>query len=309
MRVVFFGTPAFAVPTLAALLEAGHDVAGVVTQPDRPQGRSRSQFVPPPVKTAACAAGLTVLQPEKPIGDLFVATLRALDAELGVVVAYGHILKPHVLEIPARGMLNVHASLLPALRGAAPIQWAIHNGDGETGITIMQMEAGLDSGPTFLQRRTPIHADDTAATLGARLSDLGAEALVDTVALLGEGRIAPTPQDHARATYAPKIGRETARIAWDEPAEAVDCHVRAFDPAPGAWAVVDDVEVKLFGSSVVDRHAVNPLGTVLSASSELHVACGSGTVAIREVQPAGRKRQPVSDWVRGRGIAVGACFA
>ena len=237
MRVVFFGTPAFAVPTLEALLDAGHDVAAVVTQPDRPQGRSRSQLVPPPVKTAACAAGLAVLQPEKPIGDLFVATLRGLEAKFGVVVAYGHILKPHVLEIPTLGMLNVHASLLPALRGAAPIQWAIRNGDTETGVSIMQMEAGLDSGPMFLQRRAPIRPDDTAATLAERLSRLGAEALVDTLALLEKGRIEPTSQDHARATYAPKIGRETARIAWDEPATAVDCHVRAFDPAPGAWAV------------------------------------------------------------------------
>lgn len=309
MRVVFFGTPAFAVPTLEALLAAGHDVAGVVTQPDRPQGRSRSQLVPPPVKTVACAAGLTVLQPEKPIGDLFVATLRGLDAEIGVVVAYGHILRPHVLSIPTRGMVNVHASLLPALRGAAPIQWAIRNGDTETGVTIMQMEAGLDSGPMYLQRRTPIHPDDTSATLAERLSRLGAETLLETLALLGQGPLTPTPQDHALATLAPKIGRETARIAWDEPASVVDCHVRAFDPAPGAWATVNGAEVKLFASSVVERDATNPIGTVLAATSELHVACGCGTVAIREVQPAGRKRQPVADWVRGRGIEVGACFA
>jgi methionyl-tRNA formyltransferase len=308
MRVVFFGTPAFAVPTLEALLAAGHDVAGVVTQPDRPQGRSRSQLVPPPVKTVACAAGLTVLQPEKPIGDLFVSTLRSLDAELGVVVAYGHILRPHVLGIPRRGMINVHASLLPALRGAAPIQWAIHNGDRETGVTVMQMEAGLDSGPTYLRRRTPIHPDDTAATLAERLSHLGAEVLVETLALLAQGSLEPSPQEHALATLAPKIGRETARIAWREPASAVDCHVRAFDPVPGAWAVVNGAEVKLFGSSVADDEAVSPTGTVLAAASELHVACARGTVAIREVQPAGRKRQPVVDWVRGRGIVEGARF-
>src|SRR5678815_4590176 len=201
MRVVFFGTPAFAVPTLEALLAAGHDVAGVVTQPDRPQGRSRSQLVPPPVKTAACAAGLTVLQPEKPVGDLFVATLRGLGAELGVVVAYGHILRSHVLAIPERGMINVHASLLPALRGAAPIQWAIRNGDVETGVTIMQMEAGLDSGPMYLQRRTRIHDDDTSATLAERLSRIGADALVETLALLGQGVLQPTPQEHACLLY------------------------------------------------------------------------------------------------------------
>jgi methionyl-tRNA formyltransferase len=309
MRVVFFGTPAFAVPTLEALLAAGHEVAAVVTQPDRPQGRSRSQLVAPPVKTAACAAGLTVLQPEKPVGDVFLATLRALHAELGVVVAYGHILRPQVLEIPARGMLNVHASLLPSLRGAAPIQWAIRNGDDETGVTIMQMEAGLDSGPTFVQRRTPIRPDDTAATLADRLSHLGAEALLETLALITKDGPAPVPQDHARATLAPKIGRETARIDWSEPAEVVDRHVRAFDPAPGAWAVVGDVEAKLFGSRVEAPvpGATFP-GTVLRADDELSIACGTGRIAVREVQPSGRKRQPVADWVRGRGIVAGARF-
>lgn len=320
MRVVFFGTPAFAVPTLEALLAAGHEVAAVVTQPDRPQGRSRSQLVPPAVKRAACAAGLAVHQPEKPVGDVFVATLRALHADVGVVVAYGHILRPQVLDIPARGMINVHASLLPALRGAAPIQWAIRNGDHETGVTIMQMEAGLDSGPMFLQRRTPIRADDTSATLSGRLSQLGAEALIETLALLAKDGVTATPQDHAHATLAPKIGRETARIDWSEPAEVVDRHIRAFDPAPGAWAVVNGAEVKLFGSRLESpespvegraacesRPSASP-GTVLAADGELHVACTVGTIAVREVQPAGRKRQPVADWVRGRGIATGARF-
>jgi len=320
MRVVFFGTPAFAVPTLEGLLAAGHEVAAVVTQPDRPQGRSRSQLVPPAVKSAACAAGLTVLQPEKPVGDVFAATLRALHAEVGVVVAYGHILRPQVLEIPARGMLNVHASLLPALRGAAPIQWSIRNGDDETGVTIMQMEAGLDSGPMFLQRRTPIGPEDTSSTLAERLSRLGADALVETLALLAKDAITARPQDHARATLAPKIGRETARIDWSEPAEVVDRHIRAFDPLPGAWAVVNGAEVKLFGARTeraasssgapasLDTRLQSQPGCVLAADSELHIACTVGTIAVREVQPTGRKRLSVADWVRGRGIATGARF-
>ena len=309
MRVVFFGTPAFAVPTLQALLAGGHDVAAVVTQPDRPQGRSRSQLVPPAVKSAACAAGLPVLQPERPVGDVFIATLRGLHAEIGVVVAYGHILKPQVLDVPPRGMLNVHASLLPALRGAAPIQWSIRNGDAETGVTIMQMEAGLDSGPTFLQRRTPIAPDDTAGTLAERLSHLGAAALVETLAGLADGRLRSTGQDHARATLAPKIGRETARMDWREPAEVLDRHVRAFDPVPGAWAVADGAEVKLFGSRVASAALEDGApGTVLQAGAELLVACAAGTLAVREVQPAGRRRQPVADWVRGRGIMAGARF-
>ena len=179
-------------------------------------------------------------------------------------------------------MINVHASLLPALRGAAPIQWAIRNGNMETGVTIMQMEAGLDSGPMYLQRRTPIREDDTSATLAERLSRIGADALVETLALLGRGAIEPTPQEHALATLAPKIGRETARIAWDAPSAAIDCHVRAFDPAPGAWAVSNGAEVKLFGSSVVDHATTDRAGTVLAATGLLDapgaVVSGSSTL-------------------------------
>ncbi|HEX5633156.1 MAG TPA: methionyl-tRNA formyltransferase, partial [Gemmatimonadales bacterium] len=211
MRVVFFGTPAFAVPTLQRLLDAGHDVSAVVTQPDRPRGRSRSQLVPSPVKVTALAHGIPVLQPERPRGDEFLAELRAAAPDIGVVVAYGHILKPEVLAVPARGMVNVHASILPRLRGAAPIPWAIRNGDAEAGVTIMAMEAGLDSGPTYLERRTPIRPDDTGGSLTERLAALGADALVEALARMVDGGIAPCPQDHALATYAPKLGRDTAR--------------------------------------------------------------------------------------------------
>jgi methionyl-tRNA formyltransferase len=324
MRVVFFGTPAFAVPTLERLRARGHDVAAVVTQPDRPQGRSRSQLVPSPVKAAALAAGIPVLQPERPRGDDFLAALATTGAEIGVVAAYGHILKPEVLAVPPRGMVNVHASLLPRLRGAAPIQWAIAGGDAEAGVTIMQMEAGLDSGPTWLERRTPIAEDDTGGTLTARLAALGADALVDALDVIARDGAAPCPQDHARATHAPKIDRDTARIAWDRPAAEVDRHVRAFDPVPGAWAVLEGMDVKLFGSRVEGRepwdagHAsvavahgsplAAPPGTILSAADELLVACGGGAVAIREAQPAGKRRQPVADWVRGRGVAAGQRF-
>jgi methionyl-tRNA formyltransferase len=309
MRVVFFGTPAFAVPTLQRLLDAGHDVSAVVTQPDRPQGRSRSQLVPSPVKTTALAYGIPVLQPERPRGDDFLGRLRAAAPELGVVVAYGHVLRPEVLAVPPRGMVNVHASILPRLRGAAPIQWAIRNGDAEAGVTIMQMEAGLDSGPTYLERRTPIRADDTGGTLTERLSVLGADALVEALARMADGGIAAHPQDHALATQAPKIDRDTARIPWREPARVVDRHVRAFDPVPGAWTTLDGADVKLFGSRVATPHAPDAPGTVLEAGDELLVSCGDGAVAIREAQPAGKRRQPVGDWVRGRGIAAGRRFA
>src|SRR5918992_4542721 len=214
MRIVFFGTPAFAVPSLQALLRGRFTVAGVVTQPDKPQGRSRSELIAPPVKIAALAAGIPVLQPIRPIGDVFTASLRRLEPDLGIVVAYGHILRPEVLDLPARGMINVHASLLPRFRGAAPIQHAILSGDRETGISIMRMEEGLDSGPVLHRVSTPIADGETAGSLTARLAQLGATALVEALSLLSAGSVKLQPQDESRVTYAPKISRETARLDW-----------------------------------------------------------------------------------------------
>src|SRR5215211_3392788 len=211
MRIVFFGTPAFAVPSLEALMQGHFTVAGVVTQPDKPQGRSRSELIPPPIKVAAQAAGIPVLQPVRPVGDVFTTSLRRLEPDLGVVVAYGHILKPEVLAIPPLGMINVHASLLPRYRGAAPVQHAILKGETETGVSIMQMDAGLDSGPVLHRVSTPIEPDETAGSLTDRLSELGATALVEALSLLSAGVARPQPQDDSRATYAPKIDREMAR--------------------------------------------------------------------------------------------------
>ncbi|HET9151395.1 MAG TPA: methionyl-tRNA formyltransferase [Gemmatimonadales bacterium] len=307
MRIVFFGTPEFADASLRALLTAGHDVAGVVTQPDRPQGRSRNTLVPPPVKTTALAAGVPVLQPERPAGDLFAAALRRLDAELGVVVAYGHILRPGILAIPRRGMVNVHASLLPRLRGAAPIQWAIVNGDTETGVSIMQMEQGLDSGPVYLRVRTPVLADETGGSLTARLAALGSQALLESLSAFQRGPMEPEPQDAAAATFAPKLTREIARIAWDQDAPAIARRIRAFDPAPGAWATLDGTDMKLFGAHAVPMHGAP--GVVLSAGSTLVIGAASGAVEIAEVQPAGKRRMPVAEWVRGRGVTPGRRLA
>jgi len=235
MRIVFFGTPEFAVTALRALLRERFTVAGVVTQPDKPQGRSRSTLVPPPVKTAALEAGLPVLQPAKPVGDLFLAGLRRLEADLGVVVAYGHILRREVLDVPPRGMINVHASLLPRFRGAAPIQHALLAGDRETGISIMRMEEGLDSGPVLHRLATPIGDGETAGSLTPKLAELGASALVEALSLLSAGSIMPQPQDESRATYAPKISRETARLDWSRESTLLERQIRAFDPVPGAW--------------------------------------------------------------------------
>lgn len=306
MRIVFFGTPEFAVASLRALLRERFTVAGVVTQPDKPQGRSRSTLVPPPVKTAALEAGLPVLQPTRPVGDLFLAALRRLEPDLGVVVAYGHILRREVLDTPPRGMINVHASLLPRLRGAAPIQHAILAGDRETGISIMRMEEGLDSGPVLHRVATPIDDGETAGTLTARLAGIGATALVEALSLLSAGSVKPQPQDESRATYAPKISRESARLDWSRDAGAVERQIRAFDPIPGAWTTLDGAPVKLFAA--LPAVGSGEPGTVLAASDRLVVAAGGGAVAVREVQPAGRTRLAVEDWVRGRGVAAGSRF-
>lgn len=307
MRIVFFGTPEFAVPSLRSLLDRRNDIVAVVTQPDRPQGRSRTTLVPPPVKSAAIDAGLDLLQPERPVGDLFAASLRHLRADLGVVVAYGHILRPEILAVPSLGMINVHASLLPRYRGAAPIPWVILNGEAETGVTVMRMEAGLDSGPMLHRVATPIGAEDTGGSLSDRLADLGAEALVDVVARLAKGELPGEPQDHAAATYAPKIDRDTTRLSFAGPALTAARRVRAFDPTPGAWATHAGAPVKLFGGRVVTGQG-EP-GQVLAAGRRtLVIACGDDALEVVEVQPAGKNRITVDAWVRGRGGAVGDRF-
>jgi methionyl-tRNA formyltransferase len=306
MRIVFFGTPEFAVASLNALLRERFTLAGVVTQPDKPQGRSRSTLVPPAVKLAALDAGLPILQPARPVGDLFLASLRRLEADLGVVVAYGHILRREVLDAPARGMINVHASLLPRFRGAAPIQHAILAGDRETGISIMKMEEGLDSGPVLHRVSTPIADGETGGTLTTRLAALGASALVEALALLSARAERPEPQDACAATYAPKITRETARLDWTRDAASLERQVRAFDPVPGAWASLDGAPVKLFGG--MPAVGAGEPGAVLAASDRLVVAGGTGAIAVSEVQPAGRNRLTVEEWVRGRGIAAGSRF-
>ena len=307
MRIVFFGTPEFAVPSLRALLRERYQVAGAVTQPDRPQGRSRSTLVAPPVKMEAARAGIPILQPARPLGDVFLAGLRRLEPDLGVVVAYGHILRPEVLSVPRLGMINVHASLLPHWRGAAPVQHAILAGESQTGISVMQMEQGLDSGPVLHRVATPIGPDETAGALAGRLAELGAAALVDALSLVAAGLARPEPQDGASATFAPTTDRDSARLDWRRDAAALARQVRAFDPAPGAWTTLEEGPLKLFGAAAAGERG-DP-GSVLAADDRLLVACGDGALAVREVQPAGRTRLPVSEWVRGRGIAVGARLA
>lgn len=304
MRILFWGTPDFATSPLRALIGEGFDVVGVVTQPDRPRGRSRSTLVPPPVKEVALEEGLPVLQPERPRGDEFVGALRDLEPELSVVVAYGHILRQEIIDLPRLGTLNIHASLLPALRGAAPIQAAIRQRLPETGISIMRMVLALDAGPVLHQLRTPISDDETYGELQARLAELGALALVESLALVAHGAVRETPQDDARATYAPKVERADARVAWDADAAEVSAQIRAYDPRPGAFTTARGAELKLFGSRVIAERA-GRLGEVLAVDDGLIVACARGAVRVAQVQPAGKGRMRSIDWARGRSVAVG----
>ncbi|HUO52915.1 MAG TPA: methionyl-tRNA formyltransferase [Gemmatimonadaceae bacterium] len=309
MRVLFWGTSAFAVPSLRALAGEGFDVAGVVTQPDRPSGRSRSVLVPPPVKAAALEMGVPIFQPEKPRGAEFFASLRALAPDLSVVASYGHILTQEAIDLAPKGTLNVHASLLPRFRGAAPIQAAIREGVLETGVTIMRMVRELDAGPIVLQGRTPVERDETAGELELRLSELGALALVEALTLLELGQASEREQDHAAATYAPKIEREMARVNWQEGCGVVARVIRAYDPKPGAFTTLRAEEVKLFGAAETDEagdEGRTPFGTVLAIDDAgMLVACGDGAVRVAQAQPAGRKRLAAAEWQRGRGIAVG----
>ncbi len=308
MRVVFFGTPEFAVPSLEALLGEGFDVVAVVTQPDKPQGRSRSTAVPPPVKVAAAAEGedVPVLQPVRPTDPQFLERLRALTPDIGVVVAYGHILKPELLSIPPRGMINVHPSLLPELRGAAPIEWAIINGLEKTGVTIMQLDEGMDTGPILHQLPHRIDADVTAGELSEHLAEMGAQALVEALALLEQDGLKPRPQDSSRATYAPKLTRETARIRWTDPADKVARLIRGLDPKPGAWTELDGREVKLFGARAVEGRGAP--GEVHPTDGGFRITTGLGAVELEEVQPAGKSRMPAADWIRGRAVREGQRF-
>ncbi len=306
MRVVFFGTPDFAVPSLLALIGEGFDVVAAVTQPDKSQGRSRSTLVAPPVKVAAQAEDVAVLQPARPTGAEFYRTIRDLAPEVGVVVAYGHILKPDLLAIPPRGMVNVHPSLLPELRGAAPVEWAILNGLEKTGVTIMQMGEGLDSGPILHQIPHRIPDDVTGGELSEHLAEMGAQALVEALQLLEANVLKPVPQKDANATYAPKLTREVARVSWNEPANAVARKILALDPRPGAWAELDGNEVKLFRAQLAD--VTGQPGEVLTTDGRLLIGAGGAAVAVQEVQPAGKPRMAAAEWVRGRGVAVGQRF-
>ncbi len=329
MRIVFWGTPEFAVPTLGALAAAGHRIAGVVTRPDRPRGRGR-RVQASPVRQAAEAAGYPVLAPERPRGDDFARDLAALGPEVSVVVAYGRILPLPILGIPPLGSLNLHASLLPELRGAAPVNRAIERGDSVTGVSVMRMVEAMDAGPVLARRSVAIGPAETASELSARLAALGARLMTEVLDRLEKGPVEEAGQDHAAATFAPRITRKSARVRWRDDARAVANLIRAMDAVPGAWTRWGGGAIKLFRAAVVEGGAGNeddPLGAAAPADPDgggarpapgevlaadpcrgLHIATGGGAVRIGEVQPPGKRRMSAAAWLRGHRIAPGDRF-
>ena len=303
LRVIFFGTPDFAVPSLRALLDGGEEIVGVVCQPDKPAGRGH-KLVAPPVKRLAIESGVVVLQPPTLRTPQALAALSQLAPDLIVVAAYGKILPPDVLTLPRLGCINVHASLLPKYRGAAPIQWGILRGDTVTGITIMQMNEGMDTGDVLLQRETPIGDDETYGELQTRLAHLGAAALMQAMELLKRGELRGRAQDSAAATLAPMIKKEDGRIDWRRPALELARWVRAYNPWPSAHTTLDGTRLKIHRARAVGA-VVGPPGTVHVTASTIVVACGSGALQLDQLQLAGRKSLSAADFVRGVRITDG----
>jgi methionyl-tRNA formyltransferase len=302
MRVIFWGSPQIAVAPLETICESsGHQVVAVVCQPDRPKGRGR-KLGEPPVKVAALRLGIPVLQPEKPRGEQFLASLNTYEPDISVVVAYGHILRPEVLDLPPHGSINLHASILPAWRGAAPIQRAVAAGDTEGGLTVIRMDEGMDSGDIYAVRQMSIGETETSGELAARMSEEGGPLLVDTLDRIERGEISPEPQDHSLATFAPKISREEGRVDWSAPGKEVADKIRAFDPAPGAWSTRDGAPLKLFRPRVVEYSGAPGVASQAEDGS-LVVCCGSGAVALQEVQAQGKRRMPAGDYLRGASVA------
>ncbi len=307
MRIVLAGTPDFAVPALAALAAAGHPVAAALTQPDRPAGRGLAAAASP-VKQAAARLGIPVLQPVTLKTPATRDALLALAPDVFVVAAYGLILPQAVLDIPPLGAINIHASLLPRWRGAAPIHRALLAGDAETGISIMRMDAGLDTGPVLLVERLPILPADTAGTLHDRLAALGARLIVAALDGLARGALAAVPQPAEGVTYAAKLGKDAARVDWQRAAAEIERQVRAFDPAPGATARLRGTDVKLWGARVVDG-AGEPGAVIAVEPAGVVVACGTGALRLETLQRAGGRRLTAPEFVRGFPIATGERFA
>ncbi len=311
MKLIFMGTPEFAVPSLAKLIEAGHEIRAVFTQPDKPVGRKQI-ITPPPVKLIAQQHGIEILQPAK----IKTAEARAQfdplfkQADAGVVAAYGRILPDWMLAAPRRGCINVHSSLLPKYRGAAPINWAIANGETETGVTIMQMDAGLDTGAMLLQGATAIGERETAAELTPRLAELGAQLLVETLAKLERSELAPIPQNDAEATHAPILKREDGQVDWTKTARQIFNHLRGFTPFPGCYTFLGGQRIELARVTPEPGNDRFAPGTVCEVTKQdFTVACGGASrLRVAEVQPAGKRAMPAKDFLNGAKLSVGAQF-
>ena len=306
MRILFMGTPDFAVASLSALLAAGHEVCGVFTQPDKPKNRGM-KLQASPVKEFALAHDIPVFQPVKMRDGEAMGYIRDLDPALIVVAAYGRILPDDILDYPAHGCINVHSSLLPRYRGAAPINWAILNGDRTTGVTIMHMAPALDAGDIILQRETAIGPDETAPELFQRLAELGGGLLVEAVEQIAKGEATRTPQLEADATYAPMLGRELSPMDWSKDGQTLHDQVRGLLPWPCATAEFGGVRCKVFSTAVLDGTTDLAPGTVAEAGKDgIVMACGGGTLLrVKELQPDGKKRMAAADFLRGRPLTAG----
>lgn len=299
IKLVFMGTPEFAVPSLEALVAAGYPILAVITQPDRPKGRGRT-MAPSEVKVAAQKHALQVLEPERVRDEEFLRGFLEIKADMAVLVAFGQILPKAMIEAYKYGIVNVHPSLLPKYRGAAPINWALIRGDAETGVTTMRIGEGVDSGDIFLQEKVPILPDEDYGSLETRLAQVGARLLLETIEGLVAGRVSPVPQDHAAATFAPKIGKEDTHIEWDAPAQQIVNLIRGLSPAPAPYSLLKGKQLKIFAAGCEPGSPQAAPGTVLDLTEKgLRVAAKDGFVVLREVQMEGKKRMGVKDFLRG----------
>ena len=305
LRIVFLGTPDFAVPSLQTLLAGPHRVLAVVCQPDRPRGRGKN-MQPPPVKVLAKAHDIPVLQPESIRTNAFYEQLGALAPDLLVVVAYGKILPKSLLHLPPLGAVNVHGSLLPKYRGAAPIQWAVINDETETGITVMQMDEGMDTGAILMAQPTLIGPQETAGELFARLALQGGTTLAEALERLQEGRLSATLQDHALASSAPMLTKEHGHLDWRLPARQLHCLIRGLDPWPSAYGFIAGRRHRFFGPEVITNQTREAPGTICRADGKgLLIATGTDSLLLREIQPEGKKRMPAATFLRGAHINPG----
>ncbi|MFZ3065743.1 MAG: methionyl-tRNA formyltransferase [Nitrospirota bacterium] len=304
MKIVFMGTPEFAVPSLKALLNSKKEITAVVTQPDKPSGRGK-RLTPPPIKVLALNSGVKILQPERLKDEAFLNALREINPDIIVVAAYGKILPKDIIQLPRYGCINVHASLLPKYRGAAPINWAIINGEKETGITIMQMDEGLDTGGILLQKGIEITKEDTAGTLTEKLSGLGAGLLIEALNAIEKGEIKAAEQDNSKASYAPMLKKEDGQIDWTKGAKDIYNIVWGMDPWPGAFTYYKGELWKVWKVMHGNTGKGRP-GEILAADKDrIDVASKDNVISIIEMQPANKKRMPVSEFLRGHKVEAG----